>query len=211
MKIFTILIALNFSITLNAQQQDFDDITNLPGWVMDNQSNPLGVSGWLQGSPLFFSAQQGVDNAYISAHLTNVEGSGTICNFLILPDTAAGILSFWTRSKVDQGGVLIYPDRLTVRASPSGNITTGDCDNGFGDFTQELLTINPTLTQSDYPDGYPLTNWTNFQLQIPNNSRVAFIYYVTDAGSLATNANYIGIDTVKWGDATDFIFANNFE
>lgn len=212
MKKTLFFILLSNSFHLNAQVENFDDISTLNGWIMDNRSIPLGVSGWLQGSPLFFPAHEGSNDAYISAHLTNTEGNGTICNFLILPDNASGTLSFWTRSKVDQGGVLIFPDRMTVRQSPSGNVSTGTCDSGFGDFTEELLTINPNLSDLDYPDGYQLTNWTNFETLIPGSGRVAFIYYVTDAGSFGTNSNYIGIDTVSWDNLpNDFIFINDFE
>ena len=35
--------------------EGFDDITNLPGWVMINHSQPLGMTDWFQGNDEVFS------------------------------------------------------------------------------------------------------------------------------------------------------------
>ena len=129
------------------------------------------------------------------------------------PSVDMSEINFWTRSTIAQDGVTIYPDRLRVLYSPNGTTMTGGCDNNdFGDFTEELLVINPNLGTDDHPTGYPYNNWTEFNVAVPGSGRVAFVYHVTDAGPTGTNSNYIGIDTVSWVERpNDVIFASGFE
>src|SRR6266481_6808801 len=63
-----------------------------------------------------------------------------------------------------------------------------------GDFTTLLLDINPTYTIGGYPEA-----WTKFTINlngVPPGStgRLAFRYFVEDAGPKGVNSNYIGID-----------------
>jgi hypothetical protein len=189
--------------------QGFDDVTNLPGWVMSNQSNPLGDNNWFQGSgaPNIMIAQSGDSlDSFIAANHRNTGGEmdspGTICNYLIMPDLGAlDSVSFYTRSRVASNNFNIYPDRLYVVYSPTGEINTGDCNNDFGDFTETLLVINPELTKissSEALEGYSLVNWQQYSTEISGNGRVAFVYYVDNAGIFGENSNYIGIDSVEW-------------
>ena len=178
--------------------EGFDDITILPQWYMQNNSNPLGVTDWFQGNDTVFPAQAGAPTAYIGANYNNTAGVGTISNWLLTPEQTlsnGSSISFWTRTATGS----IYPDRLQVRLSllgPSTYVGTGAED--VGDFTTLLLDINPTLAVGGYPE-----EWTQYTVTlsgIPGGSsgRLAFRYYVTDGGPSGNNSNYIGIDTVEY-------------
>jgi len=169
--------------------EGFDDINNLPGWIIDNQSNPVGSNSWFQGTTNVFNAHTGADNSYIAANFNSTAGTD-ICNYLILPDLAfLESISFWTRTSLNSN----FPDRLLLLHSPTGGTNTGDCINGFGDFTNTLLDINPSLNVGGFPE-----DWTQFTSQVQSTGKVAFVYFVTDGGNGGTNSNYVGIDTVSW-------------
>ncbi|MFK5949559.1 MAG: choice-of-anchor J domain-containing protein, partial [Methylococcales bacterium] len=110
-------------------------------------------------------------------------------------------VSFYTRSRVANNNFTVFPDRIYVLYSPTGEINTGDCTGGFGDFTETLMVINPDLTTDITSDpllGYPLLTWEQFTTEVSGNGRVAFLYYVENAGAFGDNSNYIGIDSVEW-------------
>ncbi len=173
--------------TTGSTTEGFDDITNLPGWVMDNRSNPVGTTGWFQGNPGVFSAQAGAADAYIGANFNNTSGSD-ICNWLILPDLGSlDSVRFWTRTTTGN----TFPDRMYVVHSPTGGTTTGDCFSDFGDFSNTLVQINPTLATGGYPQ-----DWTQFTANVNGTGRVAFVYFVANGGPAGANSNFIGIDSV---------------
>lgn len=178
--------------------EGFDDVTTLAasGWVQTNNSAPLGSTGWFQGiggPGGIFDAQAGAPDAYIAANFENAGFGGNISNWLISPvltfrnnDT----IEFFTRT-VD---VPVFPDRLELRLSTNGASTdVGATDISVGDFTTLLLTINPTLDVSGYPNSWTLFSLTLSGLGGPVSGRFAFRYDVPDT---STNADYIGIDTV---------------
>ncbi len=178
--------------------EDFADITNLPGWFTQNNSDPLGLTNWFQGNDTVFPAHAGAPTAYIGANFNNTSGVGTISNWLLTPEQSladGNTLSFWTRTVEGT----LWPDRLQVRLSLAGNSTdVGSGAEDVGDFTTLLLDINPGLVV----DGYP-TTWTQYTITltgIPEGSsgRLAFRYYVTNGGPSGANSNYIGIDTVEY-------------
>lgn len=213
-KIITLSCLTLLSQMATAQNpEDFADVTNLPGWSESNQSNPLGVTDWIQGNSTdVFNSHQGAPDAYLAANFNNTTGAtGVICNFQILPDIDMVRMSFYTRSIIGSNGVTIYPDRLRVRYSPTGGVNVGDCTNGFGDFTDELIVINPDLLNTQDPGSYPIDDWTEFETEVPGDGRIAFVYHVTDAGPSGSNSNYIGIDTVSWLASDDLIFEDGFE
>ncbi|MHB8790106.1 MAG: choice-of-anchor J domain-containing protein [Desulfobulbaceae bacterium] len=177
--------------------EGFDDITSLPGagWVLTNQSSPIGVISWFQGNSSVFPAQAGNPTAYIAANFNNTNGTGTISNWLITPPLNLGHIgkiTFWTRTVAGSS----YPDRLEVRLSTSGTSSdTGSLATDVGEFTTLLLEINPSLAQGGYP-----VEWTLFEVDTINASamgRIAFRYFVTNGGPTGTNSDYIGIDTVE--------------
>lgn len=158
--------------------EKFNDVSALSGWVLANQSTPVGLS-WFQGNPGVFGAQAGPSDSYIGAsYLSANQGSGSIDNWLITPVlTLAGAteLSFFTRSQAVPG----LNDMLEVRYSAGGGTAT----SGFGTL---LATIGG-------PSAYP-ASWQQFSanLVLSGSGRFAF-RYVGDAAA----ANYIGIDTVR--------------
>jgi hypothetical protein len=155
-------------------------------------------------------------NDYLAANFNSVNPpsgtNGTISTWLLTPQltwTSGDILRFFTRT-VD--APVFYPDRLEVRYSTAGASTNvGANHTQVGDFSNLLTTINPTLTTTGYP-----TTWTNYTLRMPSagSGRIAFRYYVTDAGPTAPNGDYIGLDTVSFmadllGDLNGDGFVNN--
>jgi hypothetical protein len=181
--------------------EGFDDITNLVpnGWFMQNNSMPLGVTGWFQGNPDVFPSQGGAPDSYIAANFNNGAGLATISNWLLTPPITlqdGAQLTFWTRT-VD---VPAFPDRLQVRMSTNGASTdVGTTATDVGDFTTLWLDINPTYTLNGYPNV-----WTEFTVTlsgIPGGSttgRLAFRYFVENGGPSGSNSDYIGIDTAQY-------------
>jgi len=173
--------------TTGSSSEGFSDITNLPGWIMDNRSNPVGSTDWFQGNPAVFSAQAGADDSYIAANFNNTSGSD-ICNWLIMPDVGSlENVKFWTRTTTGN----TFPDRMYVVHSPTGGVNTGDCFGDFGDFSHTLLQINPNLDVGGYPQ-----DWTQYTADVGGPGRVAFVYFVADGGPVGTNSNFMGIDSV---------------
>jgi hypothetical protein len=184
-------------------QENFNDITALPGsgWVLTNNSSPLGTTGWFQGNDGIFTAQAGAANAYIAANYNNAAVGGNISNWLISPvlTLANGdTIAFYTRAETGA----TFADRLELRLSTSGASTdVGATDASVGDFGTLLLTVNPALLLPG-GGGYPET-WTLFSATVgglggPTSSRFAFRYAVPDSG---THGDYIGIDTVSVTEA----------
>ena len=128
---------------------------------------------------------------------TVLTDNGTISNWLISPEldfAATGRITFWTRT-VDTPA---FPDRLQVRLSTGGASTNvGTAATDVGDFTTLLLDINPTYTVVDYPVIWTQYTISSADLPASGTGRIAFRYFVEDAGALGTNSDYIGIDTFE--------------
>jgi hypothetical protein len=181
--------------------EGFDDIGTLAanGWILVNHSAPVGSSNWFQGSTEVFPSQTGADDAYIAANYNNTTDTGTISNWLITPLLTFGPdtkLSFWTRVKDNPA---LFADRLEIRLCVGATCTNvGSSSSDVKDFATLLASINPSLT----PTGYPAT-WTEYTFDASNglptsgHGRIAFRYYVTNAGQGGANGNYIGIDSVS--------------
>lgn len=209
-KHFLILTLSSFAMAttsvaqIAATSQGFRDIEMLTGWGFVNNSSPLGDTNWFQGDGDIFISENGFASAYIAANHRNTGGEagnpGVICNYIIMPDVGElSNVSFYTRSVVANNNFSIFPDRMYMVFSPNGGIETGNCTDGFGDFTETLLVINPDLTQDiNSSDSYPIDNWIQFSSEINGPGRVAFVYYVEDAGFFGSNSNFVGVDTVEW-------------
>jgi hypothetical protein len=172
--------------------EDFANVAGLTaaGWSLVNNSSPAGSTGWFQGNPGVFPAQDGTDD-YVAANFLAAAAGGDISNWLLLPALTLNngdTLSFSTR------GAGAAADRLEVRFSANGaGSNVGATPSSVGTFTTLLLSINPALG-SAYP-----TAWTSFTVALsglggPTLGRFAFRYFVTDTN---INADYIGIDTVR--------------
>ncbi|MBV7456598.1 IPTL-CTERM sorting domain-containing protein [Acidovorax sp. sif1233] len=187
--------------------EGFDDTFTLSGngWVMQNNSAPVGAMGWFQGTPISalpdpgpFDAYSGAANAYIAANFRNTGSSGTISNWLVMPNRTLSngdVLTFYTRKPVPNP--TDYPDRLEVRMSTQGASTdVGTTATDVGDFTTLLTSINPGLAAGGYPAAWTQYRITVSGLAAPTSGRVAFRYFVTGAGTFGANGDYIGIDDV---------------
>ena len=219
---FTLILLFSGFLTLSNAQvssltEEFDAVTSVTGsaaaspvtgWTAKNNSSPVGTSGWFEGttsSP--FPPYSGA--GYIGANYNNVASAGTvISNWLISPQlnlTNGAVVKFWTRT-ADPAN---FPDNLQIRLSTSGaSVDVGTTDASVGVFTTQLLEINPSLTTSGYPTG-----WTEFTITLSGISgtvagRVAFRYYVTDAGPNGNNSDYIGIDKFTYAISTPVTLLN---
>ena len=180
--------------------EGFDDILLLPplGWALINNSNPVGTTGWFQGSPGVFAAHSGDPDSYIGANFNNTAGVGTISNWLLTPEISMSdgdVITFWTRTATGS----TWADRLQLRLSTNGNSTdVGTLATDVGDFSTLLLDINPTLIGNGYPQ-----TWTQYSVTLSGigedvDGRIAFRYFVTNGGPAGANSNYIGIDTFSY-------------
>jgi len=186
--------------------ETFEDISTLAGngWTMINLSEPLGVTDWFQGDDVgAFDAHEGPTDSYIAANYDNAaDGPGldTISNWLILPEMLLVddmTLSFYTRTIAES----TWPDSLEVRMSLAGaSMDVGTSATSVGDFSNLLLTINPSFVQGGYPE-----SWTEFVVTLsgigaPTSGRLALRYFLPDAGPFGANSLYVGIDTLTVTD-----------
>jgi uncharacterized repeat protein (TIGR01451 family) len=178
--------------------QGFNDVSNLPGWFRQNNSNPPGATDWFQGDTSVFNAQAGSADSYIAADFANTDNVGTISNWLLTPVLTlknGAQFSFWTRTR----SAVLFPDRLQVRMSTNGGSTNvGSDETSVGDFTRLLLDINPTYTTTGYPTGWVKYTLTLSGISGTVSGRVGFRYFVENAGPFGANSDYIGIDTAAF-------------
>ena len=169
--------------------EGFENVAALggSGWVQTNLSSPVGLP-WGQGFVGPFAAQAGTDESYAVANFESAAfgSGGVIDNWLITPTLnfgASNTLSFWTRTIFNPS---IFPDRLEARLSTAGN------SSATTDFTTLLLSVNPDLTQTGYPNVW--TQYTATFGAAPGTSgRIAWRYTVPSN----FNADFIGLDSVS--------------
>ncbi len=206
----TVLLVVACLLTPAAVQsqslaEGFDNVGALPGrgWVLQNNSQPIGTTGWFQGDPSVFAAHDGDPNAYIGADFDNGSGRATISNWLLTPTVplaSGATVTFWTRKTSTNPG--FYPDRLQVRMSTAGSSAdVGTTATDVGAFTRVLLDINPTYAGS----GYPIA-WTRFDITIgglpPGTAgRIGFRYFVENGGPQGLRSNFIGLDSFEFTEA----------
>ena len=180
--------------------QNFNDVTSLPGWTTVNNSGPPGMTGWFQGQAGIFPAQAGAGDSYIAANYLNAAPGGNISLWLIspvLPLQNGLMIDFFSRTATNPA---LAPDRLSLRLSTSGSsANVGTSDTSVGDFSQLLLTINPSLSTTGYPASWSSYSTTLSGLGSPTMGRFAFWYNVPDT---SVNGDYIGIDSVRVSDTS---------
>jgi PEP-CTERM motif len=172
--------------------EGFENVAGLPaaGWVQTNLSSPVGLP-WGQGFVGPFAAQAGTANSYAVANFESAAfgSGGVIDNWLITPVLnfgASNTVSFWTRTIFNPS---IFPDRLELRLSLGSGADTAS-------FTTLLVSVNPELTQTGYPNAWTMYSAT-FDFPTPLvpvsiPGRLAFRYTVPNS----FNADFIGLDTV---------------
>ena len=196
--------------------EEFDSMQRVidMGWKGVNLSDPLGGDSWEQGSYVADNVKGGPFFSRIGSHsykasanehafvpYTAGAGLSFINCWLITPELSmknGDIITFWTTT----GNPVNFPDRMQVWLNPTNNSTNvGRTANETGEFTVKLLDLNPNLSFSPYPAGYP-TTWTKFELvvsglpngTIPQKHRVGFRYYVKNGGPSGAVSDEIGID-----------------
>lgn len=171
---------------------------NLIGWAFQNNTTNLGAGSWFNGNVNVFTPQAG--SGYLGVNFDSGAGTTDISNWAMTPVRTLNngdTLSFFTRTTVP--GVNTFPDRLEVRLSTNGSSTNvGTTAASVGDFSTLLLSINPNLTTTGYPN-----SWTQFSVTVsglagPTSGRFAFRYFVTGGGTSGSNSDYIGIDTLSY-------------
>lgn len=152
---------------------------------------------------LFFNARAGTPHsvAFTSLYAHEVlelpddwaTGTGVLSNWLLTPEITfqpGMTLRFWTRK-----GFYDYapiwapkPDRMVIRACTGADCTdVGTGPDDVGNFTTELLAINPALGIEDDATGvlgYPYNGWREFvlsDLPTAGTGRIAFHYHVPQA------------------------------
>lgn len=185
---------------VSSLSEPFDSLPST--WTNINNSEPVGTTSWFHPSDVIetFEAHSGDSTAYVAANFQNTSAndSGNISTWLLTPELSlvnGGVLKFWTRT--EEGS--LYPDRLEVRLSTNdSSIDVGTTDTSVGVFTTLLVSINDSLQVSGYPEEW--TEYTIVLSGVAENStgRIAFRYYVTDAGFTAINSSYIGLDDVSY-------------
>lgn len=161
--------------------ESFDDVSTLAarGWVLQNLSDPPGVTGWFQGNPVVFSAASGAPDSYIAANYNNSAEGGRLSNWLMTPTlrvAGAGVLTFALRGALERP----YFDLLEVYIGASGAGTDVDRFQRLAVFTSQQQGADAWQTQTVL-----LPDAAQFQ------GRLAFRY----TGDYA-HANYIGLDDV---------------
>lgn len=204
--------------------EEFDTVSTAisKGWVIVNNSKPIGTMSWMQGyfyvslyhgavpgklgGPVNYPAYGGFgDNnpSYSGADFiltTSDCGSGVAncSNWLISPEVKmknGDEISFYTRTFANPA---VGADRLQVRLNAAnGSANVGTDSNSVGTFTNLILDINPALLL-DGPGSYP-GEWTKYTVKVsgmpvPLTSRIAFRYYVPNGGPQGQNGLGVAID-----------------
>ena len=190
--------------------EEFDTVANLTakGWVIDNNSYPVGPISWRQGmyelggklgsDVVGFPAYSAkyTPNDFVSVDMNAASGAGVTSAWLIGPARPmknGDELIFYTRSHGD------YIDRMQVRFNHvNGGINTGNGPEDIGDFTTLKEDINSGMSATGYPVVWTKKSYTVSGLTGTVTSRFAFRYYVPNSGPSGSNADMIGIDSVAF-------------
>ena len=151
--------------------QNFDNVTTLAGggWVLTNNSTPVG-SSWFQGNSGIFAAQSGAVGSYAAANfLSSSSDTGSLANWLISPmfSTAeAATVTFWAKSASF--------DQIAYGMS-SGSSSTG------------AFTMGSAVTVAG--------GWTQYSFNFAAQGSGAVGRFAIEYVGLAIESDYIGIDT----------------
>jgi Secretion system C-terminal sorting domain len=200
------------SLAANAQTtiflQNFDSVAKMftsGGWSQNNLSNPIGtpLGDYYQGGPVggIAPSLNGPADSFIRTAFQCGAGVSTLSNWLLSPIITfqnGDVVSFFTLSYNNSQ----YPDRLECRLSVSGSsVNVGTTEFSVGDFTTNLVTVNPNLDKVSYPALYLMNQtWTKFSgvvsgLTGPITGRIGFRYFVTNGGPSGANSSTIGLDS----------------
>jgi uncharacterized repeat protein (TIGR01451 family) len=182
----------------NYVAEGFEDITNLPGQFMRNNSQPLGVTNWFQGNDSVFPAYAGTTTSCIGANFNHASDLGTMSNWLLTPG--------FDQWKIDTLSILTpgptgstLPDRLQVTYATAGSsASVGTLATDTGEFTNVALEIHPTYSMGGYPEVRTQFTLTSAEIGAPRGGRVALRYFVEDSVPKGATSDYIGIDSFEF-------------
>jgi len=218
------IITTDFSFS-----EEFDTVSKAvaKGWVIKNNTRPLGTIGWTQGF-FYVSMYHGLVPKNLGTAAFNYPAAGgfgdnnpsysgsdfimttsecgfniAYCsNWLISPEVTVkdgDVVSFYTRTYANPA---IGADRLEVRLNEADNSTdVGKDATGVGNFTKVLLDINPGYLLQG-AGSYPGV-WTKYVasisgVPIAKKSRIALRYFVPDGGPQGANGLGVGIDKFQF-------------
>lgn len=209
-KIYLSVLIFELFFTLKAQVVLYEDFSSpfnpaANGWDVQNLSSPVGSNSWFQGTNAF-NALAGGPADYFGVNFNSTSGSGvnnTISNWLITPTlnlVNGAVVQFATRTTEPASG---FADRLQLYYSTAGNgtdvgLTAGTATNTAGTFTNMVLDINATQAAMGYPSFWVVLTATLNGIATPTVGRLAFRYYLTNAGAAGINGNFVGIDEFRY-------------
>lgn len=191
--------------------EGFDSAANLSkkGWVILNNSAPVGPMGWRQGryelggklgdELVGFPAHNSTfnENEYMSVDMNCGQNAAILSAWLISPATEmknGDEIVFYTRTHGD------YADRMQVWLNTQNsepNPGKAAMDTGY--FNIILEDINPDMG-FDYP-----VEWTKYTLKVKGvtgtaavKGRIAFRYFIEDGGPGGSYGDQIGIDDFEF-------------
>lgn len=175
------------------------------GWDVQNLSSPVGSNSWFQGTNAL-TALTGAPTDYFAVNFNSTAAMGannTISNWLITPTlnlVNGAIVQFATRTTDPASG---FADRLQLYYSTDGNsvdvgTTAGTATNTAGSFTNVVLDINDSQNSMGYPSFWVAITTTLSGISTPTLGRLAFRYYLTNAGAGGLNGNFVAIDEFRY-------------
>ncbi|MEO5893883.1 MAG: choice-of-anchor J domain-containing protein [Ferruginibacter sp.] len=195
--------------------EEFDTVSNsiARGWVVANNSKPIGTAAWKQGI-FYYDNKKGTGDGFGALNasysgtdfiMTSIDcgfGTANCSNWLVSPEMTVkngDAVSFYTRTYEDPA---IAADRLQVRLNTvNSSADVGVDSNSIGNFSKILLDINPGFLLTG-TNAYP-GNWTKFTITISDmpeakKTRIGFRYYVPDGGPTGQNGLGVGIDKFQF-------------
>lgn len=172
-------------------------------WYVRNRSFAPN-NGVFNGNGEVFPAKESDNYAGMDLWATAGGGPNAIISlWLITPMLTfnnGDTFRFWTRTEEQSQ----RPDRLEVRMSTNGaSVYLGEGGGmagaqAVGDFGTLLQSVNPSLAVGGYYEQWTQVTLTIQGLDAPTSGRLAFRYFVVNAGPTGVNGNYIGIDGVEY-------------
>lgn len=207
--------------TVYSWNEQFDTLANAlaKGWIATNNSHPIGITSWTQGTlleadgnkktmvssyPFFAQSANWSGKDFTMATYNSGANIATISCWLISPETFmkdGDEISFYTRTvPEDWDTSRPAPDRLQLWINDSNNSPdVGNTHLSTGSFNLKALDINPNYSFN----GFPRT-WTQYSYTVKDISktsvkrRFAFRYFVEDGGPDGTHSFAVGIDNVSF-------------
>ncbi|MEP7110993.1 MAG: choice-of-anchor J domain-containing protein [Ferruginibacter sp.] len=196
-------------------EEEFDTVSNsiLRGWVIANNTKPIGTASWKQGL-FYYENKKGTGDGFGALNvaysgndfiMTSSDcgfGTANCSNWLISPAMTVkngDAISFFTRTYENPAAAA---DRLQVRLNTVNSASDVGIDsNSIGNFDKVLLDINPLLLLTG-TNAYPGV-WTKYTITISDipvakKTRIGFRYYVPDGGPTGINGLGVGIDKFQF-------------